>query len=188
MLGAWLSSLLIVRAFQGMRYAETAGIGAVTAGMAEANPPILIGLYFAIFVGVIAIVVIVVRCFMSTTTASPSGWFFLVGGGLGFIPLVLLWKAESLLIQAISPGFRGGIVEVASTIQLCLTLTPITAAAIALILLVVSLVPLPSVLKAKRNYAPLAVLVLMEMLLIGMAVAFQVRTSWLQQVAITERF
>lgn len=186
--GAALSSLLIVRAFQAMRNGETAGIAAVTAGMSEANLPVLIGLYFAIFVGVIGIVVMVIRCFMSTTTASPSAWFFLVAGGPGLVPLVLLWEAESLLIQAISPGYRGGIVVVASTIQLCLTLTLVTAAAIALILLVVSLVPLPSVLRAKRNWGPLAVLIVMELALIGMAVGFQVRTSWLHQVGITEHF
>lgn len=76
----------------------------------------------------------------------------------------------------------------ASTIQLCLTLTLATAAAIALILLGVSFVPLPSVLRAKRNYAPLVILVLTEVVLIGMAIAFQVRTSWFQQVGITGHF
>ncbi|MCM3871846.1 MAG: MotA/TolQ/ExbB proton channel family protein [Pyrinomonadaceae bacterium] len=106
--GAALSVLLIVRTFQAMRNAETAGIAAVGIGISEANLPVLVGLYFAIFLGVIGIIVIVVRCFMSTTTASPSAWFFLVAGALGLIPLVLLWEAESLLIQAISPGYNGG--------------------------------------------------------------------------------
>jgi len=187
-LGAALSALLFIGVMQAMKAAESSGIAALGAGMAEANLPTLIGLYFAIFLGVIGIVVMVVRCFMSTTTASPSAWFFLVAGGLGFIPLVLLWEAESLLIQVISPGYGGGIAQVASTIQLCLTLTLVTAAAFALILLAASLVPLPSVLKAKRNYAPLVVLVLMEFALIGMVVAFQVRTSWFQQLGITGHF
>lgn len=186
--GASLSVLLIVRTFRAMRNAETAGIAAVGAGMSEANLPVLIGLYVAIVLGVIGIIVIVVRCFMSTITASPSAWFFLVAGGFGLIPLVLLWEAESLLIQAISPGYRSGISLVASTIQLYLTLTLITAATFALILLVASLVPLPSVLRAKRNYAPLVVLGLMEVVLIGMAVAFQIRTSWFHQMGITEHF
>jgi hypothetical protein len=186
--GAALSVLLIVRTFQAMRNAETAGIAAVGTGISEANLPVLIGLYFAIFLGVIGIIVIVVRCFMSTTTASPSAWFFLVAGALGLIPLVLLWEAESLLIKAISPGYSGDISMMASTIQLYLTLTLITAATFALILLVASLVPLPFVLRAKRRYAPLVILGLMEAVLIGMAFAFQIRTSWFHKVGITEHF
>jgi hypothetical protein len=181
MLGAVLSSLLINRAFEAMRNAESAGIAAVAGGMAEANLPVLIGLYFAIFLGLIGIVVMVVRCFMSTTTASPSGWFFLIFGGISLIPLLLLWEAQSLLIQAISPG-SGGIAYVASSIQMCLTLAIVTSAAFILILLAASLIPLPSVLRAKRNWAPLLVLVSMEFVLIGTAVAFQVRTSWFHQV------
>jgi hypothetical protein len=56
-----------------------------------------------------------------------------------------------------------------------------------LILMVAALIPLPKVLRAKRNWAPLLVLVSMEFVLIGTAVAFQVRTSWLQQVKEVER-
>jgi hypothetical protein len=53
--------------------------------------------------------------------------------------------------------------------------------------MVASLIPLPKVLRAKRNWAPLLILVSMEFVLIGTAVAFQVRTSWLQQVKEMER-
>ena len=182
MLGAVLSAILLMRVMEGMRNAESAGIAAVAAGIAEADLAIIIALCLAIFVGFIGIVVIVIRAFMSTTTVAPSAWFFLITGGLSLIPLGLYWEAESLLIQAISPGFSGGLVQVAATIQSCLTLTLVTSAAFALILLVVSLVPLPAVLRAKRSYAPVVIVVLMELVLIGMAVAFQVRTSWLQQI------
>ena len=185
--GAALSGLMTLSTFHAMKGAENAGIGAVGLGMYEANLPVLIGLYVAIILGVFGIIVIAVRCFMSTTTASPAAWFFVVASGLTFIPLFLLWEAESFLIQGITPG-TGGIIQVASTMQLCLTLTLVTAATFALILLVASLVPLPSFFKAKRNYAPLIVLVLMEALLIGMAVAFQVRTSWFYQAGMRGHF
>lgn len=181
---AALSAILFIGVMRAMRMAESAGIGALSGGMAEATLPMLVALYLAIFVEVVGIVVAIVRMFMSTTTASPSAWFFLVAGGLGFIPLVLLWEAESLLIQVISPGYGGGIVQVASTIQLCLMLTLITAAVGALILLVASLIPLPSALRARQNVAPLVVLVLMELALIGITIAFQDRVSWFHQVAI----
>ena len=188
MLGAVVSAMLIIRTFQAMRNAETAGIAAVAAGMAEASQAVAILVYLAIFVGVIGLVVMVVRLLTTTATASPSGWFFLISGGLGLVPVTLLWKAESLLIEAISPGFRGGVVQVASAIQMCLTLTLITAGAFSLTLLVGSLVPLPAMLKSKRGYAPMIVLVLMELALTAIAVGFQLRASWLHQVGIRERF
>lgn len=187
MLGAALSALLINRVLEAMRNAESAGIAAVAGGMAEADLAITIALYLGVFVGFIGIVAMVIRCFMSTTTASPSGWFFLITGGLSLIPLLLLWRAQSLLVQGISPG-SGGVAEVAASIQLCLTMTLVGAVAFALILLVASLAPLPFTFRAKQKYAPMLVLVLMEIVLIGMAVAFQVRTSWLHQVYVTERW
>jgi hypothetical protein len=183
--GAGLSSLLIVRTFQGMKNAETAGIAAVAGGLSEASQTAAIALYLAIFVGVIGILIMTARSLMTTTTASPSGWFFLITGGLSLIPLGLLWKAESLTVQAISPG-NHNVVEVASIIQLCLTVTLITSVAFALILLICSLVPLR--LTAKRNYAPLIVMALMELAMIAFTVAFQARASWLDQVRINERF
>ena len=185
--GAALSALLMMGVMNAIRNAESAGIAAVAGGMSEASLTIAIALYLGIFVGVIGIVVMVVRSLITTSTASPSGWFFLIAGGLSLIPLGLLWEAQSLLIQAISPGSRG-IVSVASTIQLCLMLTLATAVAFVLILLVASVVPLPAALRAKRSYAPVLVLVLMELALIWMAVAFQLRTSWLYQVGMRERF
>jgi len=186
MLGAVLSALLFIGVMRAIQVAESAGIAAVAGGMAEANVLVLIGLYLAIFVGMIGIVVMVVRCFMSTTTAAPSAFFFLIFGGISLIPLILLWEAESPLIQAISPG-SSGIGYAASSIQVCLMLAIVTSAAFILILLAASLIPLPSLLPARRNWAPLLVLVSMEFVLIGTAVAFQVRTSWFHQVKFAER-
>jgi hypothetical protein len=185
MLGAALSALFLLGVIRAMRYAEAAGIAAVAGGMAEANLAVVVALYLAIFVGFIGIVVMVIRSFMSTTTASPAAWFFLITGIIGLFPLLLLWEAQSLLVAAISPG--GGIVHFVSNIRLYLSLTLVASAVLVLILLIASLIPLPKVLRSKRNWAPLIVLVLTELALIGMAVAFQVRTSWLHQVKEMER-
>jgi uncharacterized membrane protein len=181
MLGAALSALFLLGVMRAMRYAEAVAIAAVAGSMAKANLAVVIALYLAIFVGFIGIVVMVIRSFMSTTTASPAAWFFLIIGIISLIPLLLLWKGQSLMVAAISPG-SGGIVHFVSSIRLCLSLTLILSAVFALILMVASLIPLPSKLRAKRNWASLLVLVLMELALIGMAVAFQVRTSWFYQV------
>lgn len=97
MLGAVLSSLLMNRTLEAMRNVESAGIAAVAGGMAEANLPVLVALYLAIFLGLIGIVVMVVRWFISKTTVAPSGIFFLILGGITLIPILLLWEAQSLL-------------------------------------------------------------------------------------------
>jgi hypothetical protein len=185
MFGAALSALFLLGVVRAMRMAETVGIAAVAGAMAEANLAVVGALYLAVFVGFIGIVGMVIRSFMSST-AFPAAWFFLITGLMSLIPLLLLWEAQSLMIQAITPG-SGGIVHYVSTIRLCLSLALVGAAVFALILMVASLIPLPSVLRAKRNWAPLLVLVLMELALIGMAVAFQVRTSWFHQVKFAER-
>ena len=106
---------------------------------------------------------------------------------LGLAPLLLLWQSETVFIQAIAPG-SGGFARAASSIQRWLTLTIIFAFIADSILLIASLVPLPAIMRTRRSYAPLLVLVLMEVGLIGMAVAFQMRTSWLQQVRFGQRF
>ncbi len=187
MFGAALSALFLLGVIRAMRMAETAGIAAVAGGMAEANLAVVVALYLAIFVGFIGIVLMAVRSFMSTSTASPAASFFLISGIISFIPTLLLWEGQSLMVSAITPG-SGGIVYFVSSIRLCLSLTLVTSVAFALILMVASLIPLPKVLRARHNWAPLLVLVLMELALIGMAVAFQVRTSWFHQVKFAEKF
>ncbi len=184
--GAALSALFYLRVMNAMRVAETAGIGAVAAGMAEANVALIAGLYLGIFIGLCGIVVVLVRWLTTTNTDSPSGWFFALAALLALLPIAPLWRAQDLLIQSI----RGatGIVEVAGQINFCLILTIVGAAAAGLVLLIASFVPLPALLHAKRRYTPLIVLVLMEGVLILLAVAYQLHNSWLYQVYRRERF
>lgn len=72
MLGAALSALSLLGVIRAARNAEAAGIAAVAEGMAEANLAVVVALYLAIFVGFMGIVVMVIRSFMSTTTAAPA--------------------------------------------------------------------------------------------------------------------
>ena len=186
MLGAAISALLIMGVMNAMRNAESAGIGAVASGMAEANLSTVISLYFAIFLVGVSLVLMIVRAVTTTTTASPSAWFLVIVAVLSVVPLGLVWKANSLLMQTLMG--RGNVSFVAPTIQLCLNLTLITAGLFSLILLSGSVVPLPSVLRAKRSWAPIVVLVLIEVVLIGLAVVFQMHMSWLQRVGMRESF
>ena len=182
--GAALSSILVMGVMRGMRFASSTGLSAATAGLSESGLPVLIALYLAIICGVAGIVVAVIRLMVPTTTVSPSAWFFLIGGGLGLIPVALLWEAESVFIQAISPSSRG-VAYAASTIELLLTLTLVAAPVSLLLLLAGSVWPLSS--RSRPKWGPLVALVVVELALIVAAVAFQVRISWLHQIAFAGR-
>src|SRR5206468_6919582 len=110
---------------------------------------------------------------------------FLINGSLGFVPLLLLWEAQTLLVQVIAA--RESIALVASSIQLCITMTLATTAVFVLVSLVASVAPLPSVLRARRKYVPILVLLLMALMSVGAAIAFQARTSWMHQGAEPDR-
>jgi hypothetical protein len=182
-----VSALLVFGVMRAMRTAQTPGISAVTAGIAEANLPVRIALVFAIAVGLIAVGITIARLFETGLTAPPSAWFLVAAGGIGLAPLLALWRSESVLIEAILP--RGsGIAVAASAIERWLVATIVLGGIADTVLLIASIVPLPAVLRAKRRYAPLLILLLMEVALVAMAVAFQTRTSWLQQLSFSRSF
>ena len=175
-----VTAILLFAVIRAFKAAKASGLTAGSGGIVEANSPIRITLVFAIAVGLVAIVITVVRPFTSVTAAPPSAWFFLIGGLIGLAPLLLLWKAESLLIQGLVSGGQG-VIASESSIRHWLTLTIVFALFADIALMTASIAPLPAALRAKRKYTPLLILFLMEAALIGMAVAFQARSSWLQQ-------
>ncbi|HLG17574.1 MAG TPA: hypothetical protein VJH03_24230 [Blastocatellia bacterium] len=183
--GSAASALLVFGVMRAMRLAASTGVAAVAAGLAEANIPVLIALYLAILCGVAGIVVAVIRSIAPTTTVSPSPWFFAVGGGLALIPVVLLWEAESELIQVFSPSSTG-LASTASTIQLLLTLTMILAPVSLLLLLAGSVWPLTSF--SKPKWRPVVALIAVELAMIVAVIAFQTRIAWLNQIAVEGRF
>lgn len=186
MLGAAASARLVNGVLEGMRQAESAGIAAVAAGIAQANLAIVISLYVALFLVTIGLLAAVIRIFTPTKTASPSVIFYLVIGVLAIIPLGLAWEADSLLIGTLVS--RGNIAYIAPNIQTCVLLTTITAGLFSLILLAGSVVPLPGFFRARLKWTPIVMLVLMEIILIALAISFQVHMSWLRQVWARESF
>jgi hypothetical protein len=180
--GAAISALLFIGVMRAMRMAASAGIAAVAAGITEANVAILVSLYLGIVIGLAGIVVGLVRMFSkATTTASPSAWFFVITGVLGFVPMMALWRAQSLLLDVLfsRSGRPGGVAAVASEISLLLIITLCAGAISVFIILVASVVPLPAILRAKRKWAPPVILIILETLMIVMTVAYHVRTAWL---------
>ena len=187
-LGAAVSAWLFLGVMQAMRNAEAAGIAAVAGGMSEANLAILVTFYLAIFVGFAGIIIGVVRVFLDTTTASPAGWFYLVAGLIGFAPMLTLWQAESLLIEILVGRTQMGIAGVAKQITICLMLTLGLAVIGGLILLAASVVPLPAFMKVKRKWSPAVFLLIMQVTLILLTVAYHMRNYWFYQVRMNERF
>lgn len=186
-LGAALSAYLFINVIWAMREAEAAGIAAVAGGMSEANLAIVVSLYLAIFVGFIGLVIGFVRCLSTIRTASPAGWLFLIMGILGLAPVLTLWQAESFLISVLV-GSGGGISEVARYIVALLFLTLGLAVVACLILLIISVIPLPAALRARQKWSPVVFLLLMELVTIGMTIAYHMRTYWFYQVRLNERF
>ncbi len=178
-LGAAVSAVLLLSVLNAMRSAEAAGIGAVAAGISQANLAILVTLYLAIFVGGAGIVIGLVRLFTTTTTASPSALYYLVAGVIGLAPMFALWHAQSLLLDAIFSPAPGGVSAVAGQITLFSYIAMIVGAISVIVLIASSFISLPTILRAKRKWAPLIMLLVMESVIIAMTVIYHLRTTWL---------
>src|ERR1044072_196707 len=179
-LGAAGSAYLFIMVMRAMREAEAAGIGAVSRGLSEANLVIVVTLYLAIVVGFIGIVIGFARMFMTTTTASPSAWFYLITGILGFAPMCALWQAPARLLVVMFSR-SSNIAMVASKITILLMLALSVGLVSILVLLVASVIPLPRFLHAKRKWAGPVILIVMEIAVIVMTVLYHMRTAWLYQ-------
>jgi len=179
-LGAAISAILMLNVFKAMRNAEAAGIAAVTGGLSQANFAILVTLYLAVLVGIAGVVIGLVRFFTTTVTASPSAWYYLIAGLLGVTPMLALWQAQSLILDAIfGRSAPGGVSAVAGQVTLFSIIAIVLGTVSILILLASSFVPLPAMLRAKRKWAPLIMLLVMETVIIAMAAIYQLRTAWL---------
>jgi hypothetical protein len=170
---------MLIRVFQAMRNAEAAGIGAVSAGIREANFPIVVTLYIGVILGFVGVVIGLVRMFTTVTTATPSTWYFLIIGIIGLVPVLLLWVAQSLLVGVLFGRTSGGVAVVARQVSLLSMLTMLFGALSVLILLVSAFVPLPRILYAKRKWPPVVLLLLMETAVIAMTILYHLRSAWL---------
>jgi biopolymer transport protein ExbD len=170
-IGGALSSLLLMRVMQQMAMAETAGVGAVMAGIKEASLPSTISLYLAAVCGIVLIIVLIVRMTIQTKTATPPIWFFFLGGIIGLLPAALFWIAKWLIIEALSPGSSigtNGVSGVGARIAQLLTGSVIAAPIVILFLLAASVLPLRS--RSKTKWLSLAGAALIEISLIAVAV------------------
>ncbi len=173
LIGGALSSFLLVRVMEAIAKAENAGIVALMKGVEEASLPLTVSLYLAAFFGVVLIIVCAVRMFAETKTASPPIWFLLLGGIFSLIPAAFFWYAKYLIIEVLSPGSSlnntGNFGTVGASVSEVLLLSVFSAPLIGLLLLVASVIPFST--GSKTNWLSFAGAVIVEVLLIGFAVA-----------------
>jgi biopolymer transport protein ExbD len=172
-LGGAAGSFLLLKLFQELRTAETAGIAAVMNGMTRASLPVVASFYLAALVSLVAIIVLVVRTFVPTKTASPPFWFYAVGGVLCLIPAALFWRVEHLVIEALSPGSSiggAGVSGVASEISTLLMISIASAPIAFIILAALSVLPFKS--RPGPKWGSLIVSILIAIMFAGFAIAF----------------
>ncbi|MEP6789467.1 MAG: biopolymer transporter ExbD, partial [Acidobacteriota bacterium] len=174
-IGGALSSLLLMNMFRALMANESAGIGAVMAGMKEASFPAIASLYLGAICGIAVIIVLVVRMVVQTSTASPPIWFFATGGILCLLPAALFWKAQLLIVEALSPGSSisaAGLGGVGADISQLLMLSLIAAPILVLLLVLASVLPLSS--GAGKKSGSLVAAAVIEITLIATAIAIPI--------------
>jgi hypothetical protein len=168
-----------------LKESENAGMTAVLNALAESTMPALGALYLGVVGGLIVIVVLVIRMFMQTKTASPSSWFFILCGLLFLVPAGLFFEAESIIIEVLTaPASSTGIAEVASNVSLFSILSVASALLVFILLLVISVIPFSA--RSKPRWGPLICAVLIEILIIAAVAAFQLRFLWLYNAGLSE--
>ena len=177
-IGGALSSIFLMNAMRALRENETAGVTAVMRGLAEATIPVLGSLYLGVFCGIAVIAVLVGRMIVQTKTASPPSWFFVISGILFLVPAGLFCEAESLIIEVlINPRSSTGLGIIASNMSFLLILSMVAAPVVFILLAVLSVLPLSS--RTRPKWGPLIIATAIEILLIAVAIAFQMRLLWL---------
>ncbi len=185
LIGGALSSLYLMNVLRALKASENAGRIAVLNALAESTIPALGSLYLGVVGGLIVIIVLIFRMFMQTKTASPSSWFFILCGFLLLVPAGLFFEAESMIIEVLAaPASSTGIAGVASNVSLFLISSVASALFVFILMLVISVIPFSA--RSKPRWSPLICAILVELLIIAAAVAFQLRFLWLYKAGLSE--
>lgn len=183
--GGALSSLYLINFMQALRNNETAGLTTLFKGLTESTTPALGSLYFGAFCGLLVIVVLIVRMFIETTTASPSSWFFIFCGFLFLVPAGLFFEAESMIIEALTiPDSSTNIAQVGANVSSLLILSVASTVVVFMVMLIMSVIPFSTA--SKPKWSSLITAIFVEFLIIAAAIAFQLRFLWLYKAGSSE--
>lgn len=178
-----IGGLMIMRVFNTLRVAETAGYAAFFGGIAEVEFGVGVVLVVAaIFTG-IGVIFSAVRMFTTNTTSSPPGILLLLVGVISLTPPFVIhyclhWMKSAVLSPAAS---EGGIGVVADTITDLLYVAMGNAVLVLVILLVFSFIPFSSL--TGRKVLPLVCLIFVEILVVAFAGLY----FWQARESIIER-
>jgi len=175
--GAAKSSLNLRGVMSGVENAGSSGLLSSASWIASSNLPGLTGLYLGIFCGALAIVVSMVR----KPALSVSAWLLPVDSALSLFAVLVLWKAESMLIGAL-PSTRDGFVAGASTIKLLLSVSLIGGLGSVLVLLISPIFHRDS--GTGRKWRTVSALFLVVAVFVTLGIAFQLRNSWLYNLSL----
>lgn len=174
-LGVAMSSTLVMKMFVALSADESAGTAEVAEVMNNASFIATGTLYLAIICGLVAIVILVRRDFVSAKTASPPVWFFAAIGVLYLLPTWLYWKAHLLVLEALRPNTSIPTSEMGMTgahIAELLLWSIVAAVVTSILMVVLAVAPLPS--RSESARTSLIAATVLEVLLIVTAIVVQI--------------
>jgi hypothetical protein len=182
-LGSGLSGSAVAHVFRALAVIGSVGRGAVSAGLAEANQPLLLCLLLALPITLVFAVGQSVR----RSGAPPPLPTCLAVLALGSIPPLLLWFLESYLLAVLSSHVAASVGEASDHLAFLLVATLLSAfAAPGASLLAILLVSIRSRKPAPGSQRHPAVVWWIAVLVLGaLAIAFYARTAALHHVAMT---
>ncbi len=172
----------VINAFQEMTMTGSGGIGSAVAGMYEANRLLIVAaIAAAALAGWLAVTV------LRKPQAFP-GLLLSLAPVLGCVPAFFLWMVESTLLEVLGTGRSTNIAEVSPRFAGLVVASfggAIAVSAIVIVIFVVSLTRLTRPRPTDSALPPAAVWATVTVLLIGLAAAFYMRSSYLYQVGQT---
>jgi hypothetical protein len=172
----------VTNVFQGIAQTGSGGVGTVADGLYEANRPLIV-----------AAAVAVLLAGWLTVAVLRKPWAF-PGLPLSFapavacVPAVLLWMLESFILAVIDPRATGSAASIGDESQRLSNLVLASFLSAIVVILVVSAIFVASLVRPRpRDFAlpPAAVWAAMTVLLLGLAIAFYMRSSYFHQVGMT---
>jgi hypothetical protein len=174
-LGGSFGGWLILDLLDTLSHVENVGIGTVAGGLAEYTVLPLLFFYAAVGIGILGICVAIGRIAIASKTSSPSGISYVVLGLMSLIPAAFVWQAGSIIISVLDGTGGGSMSDFGSTLttysRIAMFSTPFILAG----LLAWSLIPFKA--RHGRRFGPVIALVFIQLILVAVAVAFQLRIA-----------
>jgi len=159
----------LLHAMRGFQNAEAGGFLTIGRGIAEANQPVIVALYVSVACTLLAVVGYI------RSHSLPPASFAVSASALAFIPFVIFWLAESLLVNGLFAA-RNGVIANDALIQRLLSIVLAGGISLSVALLFACVLRFTATATPKRT---VVVLVLVTGALVVAAVALHLRNAWI---------